>query len=84
MALSGMKETSKRTFSNTTLLPKRQKKLSIAIHAKSSKQCMDAITSMDKLNAGRMLFVVFELKETVARVISVRDMDKKERKIYKS
>ena len=34
-------------------------------------------------DGGRMLFVVFELKETVARVISARDMDKKERKIYK-
>jgi uncharacterized DUF497 family protein len=30
-----------------------------------------------------LTFVVFEPKETVARVISARDMDKKERKIYK-
>lgn len=35
-------------------------------------------------DTGRMLFVVFELKGTIARVISVRDMDKKERKIFKS
>ncbi|HEY3374615.1 MAG TPA: BrnT family toxin [Candidatus Aquicultor sp.] len=34
--------------------------------------------------AGRLLFVVFELKGTVARVISTRDMDKKERKLFKS
>lgn len=35
-------------------------------------------------DAGRILFAVFVLKGTVVRVISVRDMDKKERKIYKS
>ncbi len=33
-------------------------------------------------NAGRLLFVVYTIRRNKVRVISVRDMNKKERKIY--
>jgi len=37
---------------------------------------------LGKTNAGRLLFVAFTLREMLIRVISARDMSKKERKIY--
>jgi uncharacterized DUF497 family protein len=35
-------------------------------------------------DAGRMLFVVFTVRQSLIRVISARDMNRKERKVYQS
>lgn len=35
-------------------------------------------------DAGRMLFTVFTIRRNLIRVISARDMNRKERKVYKS
>lgn len=35
-------------------------------------------------DAGRMLFAVFTIRRNLIRVISARDMNRKERKVYKS
>ncbi len=35
-------------------------------------------------DSGRMLFVVFTIRRNLIRVISARDMNRKERKVYKS
>jgi len=37
---------------------------------------------LGRTNAGRLLFVVFTIRVTLVRVISARDMNKKERKEY--
>lgn len=38
--------------------------------------------SLGQTNAGRRLFVVFTLRGTLIRVISARDMSRRERKVY--
>ena len=38
--------------------------------------------ALGQTDAGRLLFVVFVIRETSIRVISARDMSKKERKVY--
>lgn len=40
--------------------------------------------SLGPTDSGRLLFVVFTLRGTLIRVISARDMSRKERKIYQS
>lgn len=40
--------------------------------------------SLGHTDAGRMLFVVFTVRRTLIRVISARDMNRKERKVYES
>lgn len=40
--------------------------------------------SLGRTNAGRPLFVVFTLRGTLIRIISARDMSRKERKVYES
>jgi uncharacterized DUF497 family protein len=37
---------------------------------------------LGRTNAGRLLFVVFTVRESLIRVISARDMNRKERKEY--
>jgi uncharacterized protein len=37
---------------------------------------------LGKTDAGRLLFIVFTIRENLIRVISARDMNKKERIIY--
>jgi uncharacterized DUF497 family protein len=37
---------------------------------------------LGQTDAGRLLFVVFTLRSTLIRVISARDMSRKERKVY--
>jgi hypothetical protein len=39
--------------------------------------------ALGKTNAGRLLFVVFAMRGDKIRVISARDMNKKERRYYK-
>jgi uncharacterized protein len=38
--------------------------------------------ALGQTNAGRLLFIVFTLREDLIRVISARDMSRKERKVY--
>jgi uncharacterized protein len=38
--------------------------------------------ALGQTDAGRLLFVAFAIRETSIRVISARDMSKKERKVY--
>lgn len=40
--------------------------------------------SLGHSNAGRMLFVVFTVRQGLIRIISARDMNRKERKVYQS
>lgn len=40
--------------------------------------------SLGQTDAGRLLFLVFTLRGTLIRVISARDMSRKERKVYGS
>ncbi|MDQ3397937.1 MAG: BrnT family toxin [Deinococcota bacterium] len=40
--------------------------------------------SLGQTDAGRLLFVVFTLRGTMIRVISTRDMSRKERKVYEN
>lgn len=40
--------------------------------------------ALGRTDAGRMLFVVFTLRTNQIRVISARDMNRKERKIYEN
>jgi uncharacterized DUF497 family protein len=40
--------------------------------------------SLGQTDAGRLLFVVFTLRGTSIRVISTRDMSRKERKVYEN
>ena len=40
--------------------------------------------ALGRTDTGRMLFVVFALRRNLIRVISARDMSRKERKVYKS
>lgn len=40
--------------------------------------------SLGQTDAGRLLFVVFALRSTLIRVISARDMSRKERKVYEN
>jgi uncharacterized DUF497 family protein len=37
---------------------------------------------LGQTDAGRLLFVAFTLRETLIRIISARDMSRKERKVY--
>jgi uncharacterized protein len=39
---------------------------------------------LGQTDAGRLLFVVFTLRGTLIRVISARDMSRKERKVYET
>lgn len=38
--------------------------------------------ALGQTNAGRLLFVVFTVRQSLLRVISARDMSRKERRIY--
>ena len=38
--------------------------------------------ALGQTDTGRLLFVVFTVRENLIRVISVRDLNKKERKVY--
>jgi len=38
--------------------------------------------ALGQTDTGRLLFVVFTIRENLIRVISARDMNKKERKVY--
>jgi len=38
--------------------------------------------ALGQTDTGRLLFVVFTVRENLIRVISARDMNKKERKVY--
>ncbi|MDH5762239.1 MAG: BrnT family toxin [Nitrospinota bacterium] len=40
--------------------------------------------ALGNTNAGRFLFVVFTIRRSQVRVISARDMNRKERKVYQS
>jgi uncharacterized DUF497 family protein len=55
----------------------------IADDAKHSK-IENRFYALGHTDAGRMLFVVFTVRQTLIRVISARDMNRKERKVYRS
>lgn len=40
--------------------------------------------ALGQTDAGRLLFVVFTMRKRLVRVISARDMSRKERKVYRS
>lgn len=40
--------------------------------------------ALGQTDAGKLLFVIFTIRRTVIRVISARDMNRKERKVYTS
>ena len=40
--------------------------------------------ALGNTDRGRLLFVVFTVRENLIRIISARDMNRKERKVYKS
>ena len=40
--------------------------------------------TLGQTDAGRLLFVVFTIRKNMIRVISARDMNRKERKVYES
>ena len=44
----------------------------------------DRLYALGHTDSGRMLFVVFAVRRNRIRVISARDMNRKERKVYKS
>ena len=39
---------------------------------------------LGQTDAGRLLFLIFTIRRTLIRVISARDMNRKERKVYQS
>lgn len=57
--------------------------LVVADDAKHSEK-ENRLYALGRTDAGRMLFVVFTLRRDYIRVISARDMNKKERKVYLS
>lgn len=42
------------------------------------------LLTLGQTNVGRLLFVVFTIREKMIRVISAKDMNPKERKVYRS
>jgi uncharacterized protein len=44
----------------------------------------DRLYALGQTDAGRLLFVVFTIRDRLIRVISARDMSRKERKVYQS
>jgi uncharacterized DUF497 family protein len=44
----------------------------------------DRFFALGQTDAGRLLFVVFVVRKDMIRVISARDMNRKERKVYES
>jgi uncharacterized DUF497 family protein len=42
-----------------------------------------AFIALGQTDAGRSLFVVFTIRDTLIRVISARDMNRKEREVYR-
>lgn len=44
----------------------------------------DRFFCLGQTDAGRLLFIAFTLREDLIRVISARDMSRKERKVYES
>ena len=50
-----------------------------AAHSQQERRCY----ALGQTDAGRELFVVFTLRGRLVRVVSVRDMSRKERKVYR-
>jgi uncharacterized DUF497 family protein len=50
---------------------------------KKHSQQEDRLYALGQTDAGRLLFVVFSIRENLVRVISARDMNQRERKVYK-
>ncbi len=44
----------------------------------------DRFYGLGKTNAGRKLFLVFTIRKNQIRIISIRDMNKKETKVYET
>ncbi len=49
------------------------------VHSVAEERCY----ALGRTNRGRLLFIVFTLRRRKIRVISVRDMTKKEREVYR-
>ena len=49
-------------------------------HSERESRCY----ALGRSDAGRMLFVVFTVRRSLVRVISARDVSRKERKVYQS
>jgi len=49
---------------------------------KKHSQQEDRLYALGQTDAGRLLFVVFSIRENLVRVISARDMNQRERKVY--
>lgn len=49
-----------------------------AKHSQEERRCY----ALGQTDAGRLLFLAFTIRRTLVRVISARDMSRKERKVY--
>lgn len=55
----------------------------VALHDEKHSATEERLFALGHTDLGRLLFVVFTVRENLIRVISARDMNSKEKKIYR-